>query len=305
MLNLKFSELLALQSVMQTRNITLSSEKLGISQASLSKIIAATEQKFGARVIDRDSRPAGLTPFGVALMPYIENCLHENRELEEFIEGHQHTKKGVVTIYSPTTLQAFLAKNVLPSLTSAHPEITISMTTSNLSQQQYYDGAGFSDDCDILISYSLPVNKNLVARFLHTLNMNVYATDECCMRYPINTLSDLTSCPFILINSMLNRSNDSIISVTEAETKNTHNIPIKGNIIFDNLYTAIECCTQHTGYIIGHSFLLDGETTLKPRLPDGMHIYINCYLIYRTRKYLPLRTKTVIDYIINKISIQD
>lgn len=298
------SNLLALQCVMHTGNISAAAAKLGISQANLSKIITASEKAFGNKIIDRDQRPLKITPFGQSLLPYIENCLREHNEMQDYITGHQLTKKGRVSIYSPTTLQAYLAENILPEITKLHPEIVFSMTTSNPFYRQYIDGVDFDDACDVMISYTPSINRNLVNKHLCSLRMNIYSTDECYKQNPIEKISDIENCPFILVNSMAKDINQSVINVTDIETSTAQSIQIKGNVLFDNLFTAIELCKKNHGYMIGHPFLFSRHNTLKPRLPENYTIIIDCYLIYRPRKHLPVRTQVVIDYIIKNMLIK-
>ena len=80
----------------------LAATVLGIAQANVSKYLADFESKVGLKVFDRTTRQLMLTPFGTALLPYINDMLDRNEQLNNFIADYKHEKRGRVTIYAPT-----------------------------------------------------------------------------------------------------------------------------------------------------------------------------------------------------------
>lgn len=298
---LKNSELIAVLTVIKNQNITLSAEQLGLSQARLSKIIAAVEERFGDKILNRETRPLKVTAFGLGLVPYIENCIRGNNELTEYLDCHKKSPSGIVNIYSPSAIQAFLARDVLLPLHELHPDIIISLTTWNQENTDMYSGVRFHDDCDVLITYTLPQNQNLIARKVTSLKMNVFGTDECYKKNPFSNAEELSNCPFILLRSLIFDGVRNTFNVTSHDTHEIKTVSVSGDFIFDNTWTALQFCRQGVGYIISYVPVLTDFPELKPRLPENMSINMDFYVIYRKRHMQPRRLQTVIQFIMQHL----
>lgn len=64
-------------------------------------------------MFDRTTRQLTLTPFGTALLPYINDMLERNDQLNSFIADYKHEKRGRVTVYAPTGIIAYLSQHVI------------------------------------------------------------------------------------------------------------------------------------------------------------------------------------------------
>ena len=71
MKQLKIRDLKILLDLVETKSFSLSAKNVGLTQASISKSIAAVEETLGIKIIDRESRPVRLTAFGETLLPNI------------------------------------------------------------------------------------------------------------------------------------------------------------------------------------------------------------------------------------------
>ncbi|HBA8643808.1 TPA: LysR family transcriptional regulator, partial [Escherichia coli] len=97
-LQLKYRELKIISVIAASENISHAATVLGIAQANVSKYLADFESKVGLKVFDRTTRQLMLTPFGTALLPYINDMLDRNEQLNNFIADYKHEKRGRVTI---------------------------------------------------------------------------------------------------------------------------------------------------------------------------------------------------------------
>ena len=70
-------QLRALVAVVDTGTFTGAADVLGVSQASVSRTIAALERTLGARVLQRTTREVGLTPVGAAVLGHARRVLEE------------------------------------------------------------------------------------------------------------------------------------------------------------------------------------------------------------------------------------
>lgn len=298
MKQLKIKDLKILLDVVTTQSFSLSAKNVGLTQASISKSIAAVEETLGIKIIDREKRPIGLTPFGETLLPHIKKHIHENDELFELVENYKKAPVGEVNIYSPSGMQAYLADTILPPLLHRFPDLNVTITTSNLHQADYFKGISFNNSCDILISYSPPHNHNLIARKVKRIRLDVFATRAFHEQHPFTTPEELSRHPFILLSAMANNNYENVFEFTQTDTTDVKPVAVTGKLKFDNLYTAVNCCRKGMGYLVASDLLLQDVSEIQPVLPPEWGIYIDCYVIYRSRKNLPFRVQSSLDYII-------
>lgn len=304
MKQLKIRDLKILLDLVETKSFSLSAKNAGLTQASISKSIAAVEDTLGIKIIDRESRPVKLTAFGETLLPRIRKHIMDNDELFELVEHYKKAPSGEVNIFCPSGMQVYLAENILQPLFQRFPELNVTITTSNHYNADYFKGVSFNHSCDMLISYSPPHNQNLIARKVKRIRMDVFATPEFHERHPFTTPETLSQHPFILLSSMANNSYENTLEFTHDKTAEVTSVTVTGKLKFDNVYTAINCCRNGMGYMVTSHLLLKETTGIVSVLPPEWGVYIDCYVIYRSRKNLPLRVQLSLDYIIELMSEQ-
>lgn len=304
MKQLKIRDLKILLDLVETKSFSLSAKNAGLTQASISKSIAAVEDTLGIKIIDRESRPVKLTAFGETLLPRIRKHIMENDELFELVEHYKKAPSGEVNIFCPSGMQVYLAENILQPLFQRFPELNVTITTSNHYNADYFKGVSFNHSCDMLISYSPPHNQNLIARKVKRIRMDVFATPEFHERHPFTTPETLSQHPFILLSSMANNSYENTLEFTHDKTAEVTSVTVTGKLKFDNVYTAINCCRNGMGYMVTSHLLLKETTGIVSVLPPEWGVYIDCYVIYRSRKNLPLRVQLSLDYIIELMSLE-
>ncbi|EMF0719303.1 LysR family transcriptional regulator [Citrobacter freundii] len=302
MKQLKIRDLKILLDLVETKSFSLSAKNAGLTQASISKSIAAVEDTLGIKIIDRESRPVKLTAFGETLLPRIRKHIMDNDELFELVEHYKKAPSGEVNIFCPSGMQVYLAENILQPLFQRFPELNVTITTSNHYNADYFKGVSFNHSCDMLISYSPPHNQNLIARKVKRIRMDVFATPEFHERHPFTTPETLSQHPFILLSSMANNSYENTLEFTHDKTAEVTSVTVTGKLKFDNVYTAINCCRNGMGYMVTSHLLLKETTGIVSVLPPEWGVYIDCYVIYRSRKNLPLRVQLSLDYIIELMS---
>lgn len=113
-LQLKPRDLKIISIIAATRSIGDAAALLGMAQANVSKYLSDFENRIGLKVFERTTRQLALTPFGEALLPYINASLDKNNQLVNFIADYKHEKRGKVTIYAPTGIVTYGAQRYPP-----------------------------------------------------------------------------------------------------------------------------------------------------------------------------------------------
>lgn len=82
----------------ETRNYLEASERLYISQATLSRHIMAMEKELGERLFDRSTRKVQLTLFGARFLPYARKAIALQEEYLSMVEQEQRMEKDTISI---------------------------------------------------------------------------------------------------------------------------------------------------------------------------------------------------------------
>ena len=193
-LQLKYRELKIISVIAASENISHAATVLGIAQANVSKYLADFESKVGLKVFDRTTRQLTLTPFGIALLPYINDMLDRNEQLNNFIADYKHEKRGKVTVYAPTGIIAYLSQHVIAKIMDIG-DISLVLKTYNLERKAFYEGVEFPDDCDVLITYAHPKDESLVASFITKYVVTAFASNQYLAQHPSALLKNLSITP--------------------------------------------------------------------------------------------------------------
>ncbi|POT55602.1 LysR family transcriptional regulator [Citrobacter amalonaticus] len=304
-LQLKPRELKIISVIAASNNISHAATVLGIAQANVSKYLADFESKIGLKVFDRTTRHLTLTPFGTALLPYINDVLDRDNQLNNFIADYKHEKRGRVTVYAPTGIIAYLSKYVIAKIQDIG-DITLSLKTSNLEPRAFYEGVEFPDDCDILITYTQPKDESLVASFITKYAVTAFASRNYLAQHPISRPDELEKHSCILIDSMM-IDDANIWRFNAAGSKEMRDYRVRGNYICDNTQSALEMARNDLGIVFAPKEYVKNEVhsgVLVPCFSEQHEWWLDLVVIFRKREYQPRRVQFILDEILNEIRRQ-
>lgn len=304
-LQLKHRELKIISVIAASANISHAATVLGIAQANVSKYLADFESKVGLKVFDRTTRQLTLTPFGVALLPYINDMLERNKRLNNFIADYKHEKRGRVTVYAPTGIVTYLSKHVIANIDDIG-DITLSLKTSNLERKAFFEGVDFPDDCDVLITYAQPKDESLVASFITKYTVTAYASPAYLARHPISHPEELEHHSCILIDSMM-IDDANIWRFNVSGSQEIRDYRVTGNYVCDNTQSALELARNHLGIVFAPDKSVQNDLQtgmLVPCFMEQQEWWLDLVAIFRKREYQPWRVQYVLDEMLREIRHQ-
>ncbi|CAM6479304.1 LysR family transcriptional regulator [Citrobacter sedlakii] len=304
-LQLKLREMKIISVIAASENISHAAIVLGIAQANVSKYLADFESKIGLKVFERTTRQLTLTPFGTALLPYINDVLNRNEQLINFIADYKHEKRGRVTVYAPTGIVSYLSKKVIANIKDIE-DITLSLKTCNLERKAFYEGVEFPEDCDILITYAHPKDHSLVASYITKYAVTAFASRTYLEQHPLSRPEDLERHSCILIDSMM-IDDANIWRFNTAGSKEMRDYRVTGNYVCDNTLSALELARNHLGIVFAPSESVQGDLaagTLMPCFSEQHECWLDLVAIFRKREYQPWRVQYVLDALLHEIRQQ-
>ncbi|MSE47739.1 LysR family transcriptional regulator, partial [Escherichia coli] len=240
-----------------------------------------------------------------ALLPYINDMLDRNAQLNHFIADYKHEKRGRVTVYAPTGIIAYLSKQVIARIKDIG-DISLSLKTSNLEPKAFYEGVEFPDDCDVLITYAHPKDESLVASFITKYAVTAFASQTYLEKHPLSRPEDLEHHSCILIDSMM-IDDANIWRFNSAGSKEMRDYRVTGNYVCDNTLSALELARNHLGIVFAPNESVKNDLkagTLVPCFSEQHEWWLDLVAIFRKREYQPWRVQYVLDEMLREIRNQ-
>jgi DNA-binding transcriptional LysR family regulator len=119
---LKLRDLHAFLTVLRHGSMAKAAQQLGVSQPTVSEVVADLEHAIGVRLVDRSARGVEPTPFGGALLKRSVVAFDELKQSIRDIEFLSDQTAGEVRVGAPPVLAGFVAA-VTERLTRRHPRI--------------------------------------------------------------------------------------------------------------------------------------------------------------------------------------
>jgi len=147
-------------AVARAGSLRAASTSLGITQAAVSKQVAALEAFLGAPLFDRHGRGMRPTPLGERLVGDIDQGFGMVDSALDVARQTSAGGYGRVTIATVNTLAAYLMPEVVASLRAAHPRITLGVFNASSPDVVERVERGLAD---IGLVYDLAVDTDAVA----------------------------------------------------------------------------------------------------------------------------------------------
>lgn len=188
----------------ETGSITLASERVNISQPSVSTAISHLEKELGVQLFIRHhAQGLSLTSAGRSLLHEAKSILAQAEGLYTLASDTNGRVRGTLSVGCMVTLAPMLAPELSHSFTTAFPETQIRHVEGD--HETLFEGLRRAE-VDIAIMYDLQVAEDIAFAPLARLPPYVLLSETHPLaRYPAITLQELMQHPFILLDLPLSR----------------------------------------------------------------------------------------------------
>jgi DNA-binding transcriptional LysR family regulator len=274
--------------VAQRASFAAAAEDLRMSRASVTKHVAAIEERLGARLLDRTTRSVSMTEAGRVYLERCLECLQAFDDSEAAIGGLATEPKGLLKVAGPFDFNRHLPR-LVGRFMKAHPAIDVELRLSNRTLDMVDEGI----DVYVRVNNALP--PDLVARPLAITHLGVWGAPSYFRTHPRpRTPLELSQHRFALFNEPPLRDEWAF----ERQGKRTV-VRLKPGMISNagEAIVAAVCEGAMLGLI--PSFLLppDHAKQLEPVLRDWSAGQVRVCAVYPHRRFVPAKVRAFVDFL--------
>ncbi|MBF7957946.1 LysR family transcriptional regulator [Rahnella victoriana] len=297
---LDFTTLKVFLAVVDSESFVGASKALEMPTSNVSRCISQLEEKLNLQLIERSTRHMKITQAGQLLYARAKPLLEALEQTESELMQGQVQLKGPLRICIPNEIGPALMGSVIADFACQYPDVEISCVT-NLSGLE-----SLRDDLDlaIIVSRGQMDDSDYIARHLVTIPCTIVASPSIIQRYGTPShIQQFEELPCITTVSALKGTPWQFVSAKgRFET-----ITVKGHYRVNSGEMAGRAALSGVG------FAILSKQACQPYINDGRLIEIEfeqsaaplqLFALYSNRRYLPAKTRALIDFIYQKLSHQ-
>lgn len=161
----------------ETGSLSAAARKLGLTQPTLGRQVAALEASLGVALFERGGKALMLTATGLDLLDHARAMGEAADALALAASGHSQDAEGSVSVSASDGMAAFILPAIARRIQSEAPRILLEVVASN----------ALSDlrrrEADIAIRHVRPDQPDLIGRLIREAKAGFYASDQWVARY--------------------------------------------------------------------------------------------------------------------------
>ncbi len=170
--NLDWNQLKAFLETAETGSLSAAARKLGLTQPTLSRQVAAIEQRMGVTLFERVGKSMVLTTTGLDLLEHARAMGAAAEALGLAATGRSQAVGGVVSVTASDAVAAYLLPPLVKQLREQEPGIAIELIPSNALSDL------LRREADIAIRHVKPEQPELIARHIREATAHFYASED-------------------------------------------------------------------------------------------------------------------------------
>jgi DNA-binding transcriptional LysR family regulator len=278
-------------------SFTAAAAAAGVTPAAVSRSVGRLEERMGVRLFVRTTRQIRLTDAGRAYFEECRQALSQLIEAERIATSQQLRAVGTLRISAPTAYAHYRLLPLLPEFRERHPEVRMVIHVSNRN-------VDFSDEAfDLAIRVRPPADSSLIVRHLEDAELVVVATPGYLARRGTpKTLDDLAQHECIQFD--LPSSGRRIPWLFHDGGKEIEVVGDGGYVLAEDVLGGVTLARHGAGLFQTYRFIVEDDLR-EGRLVAVLEAYGGRSrphsLLYPHNRHLPLRVRTFIDFLVQRV----
>ena len=162
----------AFVTVADLQGFAPAARKLGLSPSGVTRLIAALEERLGARLLQRTTRSVTLTDIGTRYLERARRILSDVEEAEGSVEGERTRPGGLLVVSAPLGFGRLHVNPVMSAYLKRYPEVSAELRLSDRIVNLVEDGV------DLAVRIGHLPDSTLVARHVGEMRRIVVASKD-------------------------------------------------------------------------------------------------------------------------------
>ncbi|WP_045452112.1 LysR family transcriptional regulator [Vibrio campbellii] len=288
---ISLDDMMVFAKVAEKQSFTQAADDLDIGKARVSQIVSKLEQALNTRLLHRTTRSLSLTDAGLR---YYEKCKLIGdiaSEANAETQDSQQIPSGTIRISTPSSAMV----DILSEFLHLYPEIKLDIiesdSYSNLIESR----------CDI----ALRASSALEDSSLYAVKLGYFRDMICATPTYLSNVKAVSKAEDLLALDWISHHivhGDKQLTMTNSQghvTRLVHSPKVQ----VQTAATVKEFVLNHLGFAIMPSFMMKDELArgdLIRILPDVHDLEIPIYAVYQEKALMPLRVRTLIEFLKQK-----
>jgi DNA-binding transcriptional LysR family regulator len=160
----------AFVAVADLRGFAPAARKLGLSPSGVTRLVAALEDRLGARLLQRTTRSVTLTDVGARYLERIRRILADVEEAEGSAEGERNRPSGRLVVSAPVGFGRLHVSPLMSAFLTRYPEVSAELRLADRMINLVEDGV------DLAVRIGHLADSSLVARHVGEMRRIVVAS---------------------------------------------------------------------------------------------------------------------------------
>jgi DNA-binding transcriptional LysR family regulator len=166
----------AFVAVADSQGFAPAARKLGLSPSGVTRLIAALEERLGARLLQRTTRSVTLTDVGTRYLERVRRILADVEEAEGSVEGERIRPSGRLVVSAPIGFGRLHVSPVMSKYLARYPEVSAELRLSDRMINLVEDGV------DLAVRIGHLPDSTLVARHVGEMRRIMVASNAYLKR---------------------------------------------------------------------------------------------------------------------------
>ena len=277
------------RQVVESGTFVAAAERMDLSTAMVSKHVMHVEKRLGVRLLNRNSRTLSLTEPGRV---YFERCrsILEDLEATELELGSLGSApRGTLRITCPSWFAARMMADNLAEFRNRYPEIVVDASFEDRMVDLVEEGY----DLAMRVTPDGALPPGLIARPLRTMSFYIAASREYLKRRGTpESPEDLAHHDFVAVGN--------VDSLQLASPNGKIDVPLRTVLRYRSMSGVAHAVAAGIGLAPLPDLLFEDpmfKDALTPVLADCPLQQPTLYVVYVSRKHLPLKIRAYIDFV--------
>lgn len=283
--------------VAQGLSFSGAAQRLGMAKGNVTKHIAWLEQSLGVQLLTRTTKSVSLTESGLSLLENGRELLDRVDNIDAAVRQSVREPKGMLRLGAPPSFGAFHLVPIITAFSSAHPDIQVVLYLDDGRTDLVAEGL----DMSVRIATSLKDTSQVAQRLAVVPQLLVASPDYLRRRGTPQTIADLAKHE-CMVHALKSPTNiwTFMGEVQGQETTAKTTVRVHGSIranYGDPLRHAAllgHGISMHPTYMVMQDLQ---EGRLVSVLPQFRPVGVDIYAVFPSRKNLPVRVRTFLDFL--------